>query len=867
MKLQFVDETPSASLVQDLVDRHDSVEANSPESMKMLSDGIEAAQKGERAKARHLLLKVTEIDSASETAWLWLASISEYPEELLIFLNNVLEINPQNERALKWASETKTLLAKTFVQRGIDAENDGKREFAKQCFLQAIVHDSKSELAWMWLASVADSDLEKISHLRKVININPDNEKASGSLSRAQARVSKQLITTAKSAFYDGDRVGAEQLVDECLNNDPKFEEALLLKAELAETVDERIEYLEKVIAINPENQSALTLIDTAKHDRVHSLLSSARSLIDAQQNEEAAELLDEILADSPDVAEAWMLRSELADSQEEKLELIGRVLEIDPEHEFAANEFESLKLEKAAGLVNEAAKASGAGEDEKALDLLDEALENAPDHEDALLAKCQLVNSADEKTAILNLVLSKNPENESALQQLQELEDLALTMILADARASFENGELELANEGLLNAERISPENEDVLLLGYDLSTSPDIRRSKLERILQINPENKKAIEGLSKMDLEIADGYFAKASAAAASGNRSEADKLLTRTFEIAPDHENAWMLKALLCDSFEAKIGCFERVLVINPENAAAKANLQSLELILENSKMAPVESAEEIADESNEAESYDFNAKADPGSGEVDFEEVSAPSEITVEYENGEFAAEAVNYDDDNDIRVADAAVTVEATEEASFEHVTDEFENSDEFEFYEEEESPEEPVAMPQSIEDLLRERNASNIDPQSADMEMAGTETAYSDHGSSEDIDEIGSGLKTVLIVDDSPTILKLISGKLEKSGYETICAIDGMDAIKQLEEFTPDMIILDINMPNMDGYQVCRVIRENVQTENTPVIMVSGKDGFFDEELGEMAGATDYISKPFGPETLMKIVNEYLSE
>ncbi|NNE99360.1 MAG: response regulator [Pyrinomonadaceae bacterium] len=117
------------------------------------------------------------------------------------------------------------------------------------------------------------------------------------------------------------------------------------------------------------------------------------------------------------------------------------------------------------------------------------------------------------------------------------------------------------------------------------------------------------------------------------------------------------------------------------------------------------------------------------------------------------------------------------------------------------------------------------------------------------------------------MVVDDSATIRKLIAGKLEKSGHEAICAVDGLDAIAVLEEFTPDLVLLDIAMPRMDGYQVCKFIRGNEETKDIPVIMISGKDGFFDKVMGKMAGTSHYIAKPFGPEALMKTVNEFLGE
>jgi twitching motility two-component system response regulator PilG len=71
-------------------------------------------------------------------------------------------------------------------------------------------------------------------------------------------------------------------------------------------------------------------------------------------------------------------------------------------------------------------------------------------------------------------------------------------------------------------------------------------------------------------------------------------------------------------------------------------------------------------------------------------------------------------------------------------------------------------------------------------------------------------------------------------------------------------------LILLDITMPRLDGYQVCKLVRGNAATKNVPVVMISGKDGFFDKVRGRMAGSTAYITKPFGPETLIKTVETY---
>jgi len=128
------------------------------------------------------------------------------------------------------------------------------------------------------------------------------------------------------------------------------------------------------------------------------------------------------------------------------------------------------------------------------------------------------------------------------------------------------------------------------------------------------------------------------------------------------------------------------------------------------------------------------------------------------------------------------------------------------------------------------------------------------------------EIDEGRPKGRTILVVDDSATVRKLISGKLEKSGHTVVCAEDGVDALASIRAQLPDLVLLDITMPRMDGYEVCRQIRSNPDSKDIPVVMISGKDGFFDKVRGRMAGTTAYITKPFGPETLMKALETYLA-
>ncbi|MBM3810369.1 MAG: response regulator [Acidimicrobiia bacterium] len=116
-----------------------------------------------------------------------------------------------------------------------------------------------------------------------------------------------------------------------------------------------------------------------------------------------------------------------------------------------------------------------------------------------------------------------------------------------------------------------------------------------------------------------------------------------------------------------------------------------------------------------------------------------------------------------------------------------------------------------------------------------------------------------------VLAVDDSTTLRKILSIMLERKGYRVLTAGDGMQALARLDEQVPDLILLDITMPRMDGYQVCKVIKQNPYTKNIPVVMLSGNDGFFDKVKGKLAGAADYVTKPFEDEQLTKAVKKYI--
>jgi twitching motility two-component system response regulator PilG len=121
-------------------------------------------------------------------------------------------------------------------------------------------------------------------------------------------------------------------------------------------------------------------------------------------------------------------------------------------------------------------------------------------------------------------------------------------------------------------------------------------------------------------------------------------------------------------------------------------------------------------------------------------------------------------------------------------------------------------------------------------------------------------------GAHTVLVVDDSPTVRKLVTMTLEKHGYQVVSAFDGVAAIKEIAAHNPSLILMDVNMPRLDGYQLCKLVKKHDSTKHIPVVMLSGKDGMFDRLRGRLVGCSGYISKPFVPEVLLQAVEQHIS-
>jgi len=775
MKLEFESNAVSSPLVGNNMPAELADDSSAPEVLDMLRAGIKSAQDGDRAEARNLLLRVTEADPRNENAWLWLASISEYPEELLVFLNNVLQINPNNERALDWAKATKSLIAKTFVQRGIDAAKDGQKQFAKQCFLQAIVHDSESELAYLWLASVADSAEEKMSHLQKVLSLNPENENALTSLRNAKEQKAKALLPKANTAAISGKREKANKLLAKIFEDAPEFEDAWMLKAHISDSFDAKIEAFERVLSINPENPVARANVDSLR-------MFAGNSELDDDAPVQSDDFQDsrEIFTDSrQDTGVDAQDDTVSFDAQEMEAEARSvEAIEDDPE-DVEYHEEETVAFDVVAPSDEKPADEPHAEESDLLGENFFDFKEDEPETEAVQEDQSPAAYLTEQESPAEQPVEFDDVEFEAAADKVDHDYDAEAVDFVADDEDSQEPVEFDLSSVDASDAAE-SDESESV----EEEADDPE---------LHADASSEEELETDSEEDEASFASFDADSDEQAMDADSRDSDEPEMPSFETAenlspelPSDEDAKFRSCPYCSESNENqaFAC---------QSCKAIFTISDIEMILSHNKANKEIISKALGD-----------MEVDKSLRGVDVEELKFLG---------------IGYLNLKDYR-------------KGFEYLQD---------------------AAKKDPSDVILVSQIDALAVRLAEIE---------DH---ERAKQPNTASKKILVVDDSPTVRKLISGKLEKCGHEPICAVDGMDALAKINEEIPDLILLDITMPRMDGYQVCKLIRSNDATKDVPVVMISGKDGFFDKVRGRMAGTSNYITKPFGPETLMKTVNEYI--
>ncbi len=122
------------------------------------------------------------------------------------------------------------------------------------------------------------------------------------------------------------------------------------------------------------------------------------------------------------------------------------------------------------------------------------------------------------------------------------------------------------------------------------------------------------------------------------------------------------------------------------------------------------------------------------------------------------------------------------------------------------------------------------------------------------------------AGLK-VMVIDDSKTIRRTAETLLKREGCDVVTATDGFEALAKIADHKPNIIFVDIMMPRLDGYQTCALIKNNQMFKQTPVIMLSSKDGLFDRARGRIVGSEQYLTKPFTKEELLGAIKRHVGK
>ncbi len=121
--------------------------------------------------------------------------------------------------------------------------------------------------------------------------------------------------------------------------------------------------------------------------------------------------------------------------------------------------------------------------------------------------------------------------------------------------------------------------------------------------------------------------------------------------------------------------------------------------------------------------------------------------------------------------------------------------------------------------------------------------------------------------MKRVLIADDDADVRELVEFKLRQSGWEVSTARDGEEALAQLIAAPPDVAVLDIMMPKLDGYETCKRLKADEATRSIPIILLSAKGRNIDQKIGFEVGADDYITNPFSPRKIVELINAILGQ
>jgi twitching motility two-component system response regulator PilG len=177
--------------------------------------------------------------------------------------------------------------------------------------------------------------------------------------------------------------------------------------------------------------------------------------------------------------------------------------------------------------------------------------------------------------------------------------------------------------------------------------------------------------------------------------------------------------------------------------------------------------------------------------------------------------------------------------------------------------------PQEPASNPAARpESSNQNRSSAQVElmQKSASTKSASTPGNKLNTPSINSAKPLAKGTYTIACIDDSPTVLNAINSFLDDKSFSVVMINDPVRALMQVVRIKPDLILLDVEMPNLDGYELCSLLRKHSLFKTTPIIMVTGNTGFLDRAKAKLVRASGYLTKPFNQSELLKMVFKHLS-
>lgn len=393
---------------------------------------------------------------------------------------------------------------------------------------------------------------------------------------------------------------------------------------------------------------------------------------------------------------------------------------------------------------------------------------------------------------------------------------------LLQEAVQAAKRGDGGAARSLLLRASELEATNDLVWLWLAHLSTSPADKASYLRRVLAIHPGHEVA-------RAELADALRSEGIAAAKAGSRKRARELLENSIELDPGKEDSWLWLAAVAATREERRRYLERVLAIDPRHRQALALLDLPEL--RDASPEPPRAARRC-----------------PLCRGVGFTGERC-SWCRALFSFADLKGLMRNAEVDRDL-VGAGVRRLESLPGGS-----------DNFDVQ---------LALGLGLLNLGRVDDAippldqaSQLRPSDALVAAQVEVLKLWRRGAAKAPRPVLRG--SVLVVDDSPTVLKLVASSLEPHGFQVVTAAAGLEALARLREARPDLVLLDINLPGMDGYQICKLIKADPQLGKVPVVFLSGRGGLFDRMRGRLAGSSEHVQKPFEPQALLALVERFV--